>query len=182
MRWCLRRLNDMVRIGVISDTHGSAAAISACIAAAGEVDGWFHLGDYARDARLLAEKTGKPVYSVTGNCDGFAFSATPEIRFPDKQTSVSSEAVVTVGGARIFLCHGHTYGVDLGLWTLTCRGEELNCAAALFGHTHRAELSAYGALLLLNPGSPYLPRGGSKRSFAVLEIENGDVNANIKVL
>lgn len=172
----------MVRIGVVSDTHGSASAIDRCIAAAGEVDGWFHLGDYARDARLLADKTGKPVYCVTGNCDGFPSGGTPELRFPDKQTVIVSEAVVTAGGARIFLCHGHMYDVDLGPWTLSYRGEELQCAAALFGHTHRGELSAYGSLLLLNPGSPYRPRGGSKASFAILEAENGDVNARMITL
>lgn len=172
----------MKRIGVISDTHGSRAAIDACIAAAGEVDGWFHLGDYAGDARYLREKSGKPVYAVFGNCDGASFSSFAEHVFPMPQKQITAEAVVTVEKARIFLCHGHTYDVDLAPYVLSYRAEELNSSAALFGHTHRGELSAFGPLLVLNPGSPSRPRGAAKRSFAVLEIDGGDVNAGIRTL
>ena len=172
----------MIRIGVISDTHGSAGSIDRCIRLAGEVDGWFHLGDYASDAKRLAERTGKPVYSVLGNCDSFSFVDPEENAFPAPQKRVASERVVTVDGARIFLCHGHRYDVDIASYTLSYRAEELGCAAALYGHTHRAELSAFGRVLILNPGSPSRPRAGAKPSFAVLEIENGDVNASIITL
>ena len=172
----------MIRIGVISDTHGSISALGACVSAAGEVDGWFHLGDYASDAKKLRELTKKPVYSVLGNCDGCYLSHAEEDVFPMPQKDTASERVVTVGGARIFLCHGHRYDVDFGPYSLSYRAEELNCSAALYGHTHRGELSAYGKLLLLNPGSPSRPRGGAGPTFAVLEIENGDVNARIKLL
>ena len=172
----------MKRIGVISDTHGSQAAIDACVKAAGEVDGWFHLGDYAGDAKYLREKTGKPVYTVFGNCDGFGFSSFAEHSFPAPQKQITAEAVVTVEKARIFLCHGHTYDVDLAPYTLSYRAEELHASAALYGHTHRGDLSAFGALLVLNPGSPSRPRGAAKRSFAVMEIDGGDVNASIIAL
>ncbi|MCR5808655.1 MAG: metallophosphoesterase [Clostridiales bacterium] len=171
----------MIRIGVISDTHGSLAALDACIRAAGEVDCWFHLGDYASDAKRL-ERTGKPVYRVLGNCDGGFVSSLTEATFPEKQKEICTEAVVNIGGARILLCHGHTMGVDLGSWSIGYRAEELCCSAALYGHTHIAELSAFGKVLKLNPGSPSRPRAGRKPSFAVMEIENGDVNAGIKIL
>ena len=172
----------MKRICVISDTHGSPAALEAVISACGEVDGFFHLGDYASDARRLAERNGKPVYSVLGNCDSFSFIEPEENEFPKPQKRVASERVVTVDGARIFLCHGHRYDVDFAPYTLSYRAEELGCAAALYGHTHRGELSAFGRVLMLNPGSPSRPRGGAKPSFALLEIENGCVNARIIVL
>lgn len=172
----------MIRIGVISDTHGSIGALRACLSHAGEVDGWFHLGDYASDAKRLGELTVKPVYSVLGNCDSFSFIEPEENVFPMRQKTVASERVVTVDGVRIFLCHGHRYDVDFDTYRLSCRAEELNCAAALYGHTHRGELSAFGRVLTLNPGSPSRPRGGSKQSFAILEIEGGDVNARIITL
>ena len=174
----------MARLGVISDSHGSLAAIDRCIGAAraaGGVDGWLHLGDYASDAKHIAEKTGLPVYSVLGNCDGSFFSEVEENEFPKPQKLVTSERVVYAGGARILMCHGHLYDVDLANYTLSYRAEELNCAAALYGHTHRSELSAYGRVLMLNPGSPSRPRGG-RPSFAILEAENGDVNASIIIL
>ena len=169
----------MKRIGVISDTHGSRLAIDACISAAGNVDGWFHLGDYASDAKYLRERSGKPVYTVFGNCDGASFTSIEEHAFQLPQKRITAEAVVTVENARIFLCHGHTYDVDLAPYTLSYRAEELNCAAALYGHTHRGELSAFGPLLLLNPGSPSRPRGGSMPTFAILEVDGSGVNARM---
>lgn len=172
----------ILRFGVISDTHGSVGAVLKCIEAAGEVEGWFHLGDYASDAKFLALHSGKPVYSVLGNCDGGFSREQAEDVFPQPQKRPASERVVTVGSARIFLCHGHFYDVDLDDQRLGYRAEELNCSAALYGHTHRAGLSAFGRILKLNPGSPSRPRGGSKRSFAVLETDGRDVNASIIVL
>ncbi|MBR0136353.1 MAG: metallophosphoesterase [Clostridia bacterium] len=172
----------MTRIGVISDTHGSRSAIDACVFAAGAVDGWFHLGDCASDAKYLREKTGLPVYTVFGNCDGASFTSVSELVFPNEQKLVTAEAVIRVENARIFLCHGHTYDVDLAPYTLSYRAEELNCAAALYGHTHIGELSAFGRLLLMNPGSPSRPRAGRKPSFAVLEVDGADVNGSIKTI
>ena len=50
------RFRDMTRIGVIADTHGGTEELERCIAKAGEVAGWFHLGDFVSDAKLLAER------------------------------------------------------------------------------------------------------------------------------
>ncbi|MBR3382973.1 MAG: metallophosphoesterase [Clostridia bacterium] len=172
----------MKRICVISDTHGSSSALDAVLLAAGEADGYFHLGDVAGDAKRIAEKTGKPVYAVLGNCDWGFSRETEECVFPAPQKRVTTELVVRVEDARIFLTHGHLYDVDMGGCTLGYRAEELNCAAALYGHTHRGELSAFGRVLKLNPGSPSRPRGGSRPSYAILEVDGGDVNAGIKIL
>lgn len=171
-----------MRIGVISDTHGSLTAIDRCILRAGDVDAWFHLGDIAPDARYLAEKSGKPVYFVYGNCDGRLGGECPEDEYPEEQKLNACERVVTVGGVRIFLCHGHYYRVDFNPYALSYRAEELGCAAALYGHTHMSELSALGSVLLLNPGSPARPRGMRKPSFAILRVLGGKVNADIITL
>ena len=171
-----------MRIGVISDTHGSIAAVDRCILRAGEVACWFHLGDISSDADNLSKKVGVPVYSVLGNCDFRYGSDCPEDAFPEPQKYYAAERVVTVGGARIFLCHGHDYEVSLAPFTLSYRAEELGCAAALYGHTHVASLMNYGGLLLLNPGSPSRPRNGRAPSFAIMTVVGGKVNADIITL
>ncbi|MBQ1818269.1 MAG: metallophosphoesterase [Clostridia bacterium] len=170
----------MIRVGVVSDSHGDLRSLEACMRKAGEVDCWFHLGDFASDAKALAA-SGRPVYSVYGNCDGFFGGEAIEDAYPASQKAGSGERVVTIGGARILLMHGHRYGVDLGTLRASYRAEELNCAAVLYGHTHRAELSAFGPVLVLNPGSTSRPRGG-RASFAVLEVEKGSVNAELIIL
>lgn len=183
MSSCSPLCKTMVRIGVISDTHGSAELTDLCIKKAGEVDGWFHLGDFVSDARRIAEKTGLPVYSVLGNCDSMGYSELREDIFPEPQKLNASERVVKVERARIFLCHGHRYGVEWDDMRVAYRAEELNCGAALYGHTHRPELSAYGGILKLNPGSPRFPRGVKRQAtFAVLEVNGADINASIIVI
>lgn len=152
----------MMRIGVISDTHGNVSAIRKVIRAAGEVDGWIHLGDNFTDAGFLGSDV--PVYAVGGNCD----------------YDGENELVIGLGGARVLITHGHFYGVRQSPQKLLYRAEELGCKAALFGHTHVPVLDEEGEILLLNPGSPSIPRGGSKRSFALLYIdEKGNVDADL---
>ena len=173
----------MTRIGVIADTHGGTEELERCIAKAGEVAGWFHLGDFVSDAKLLAERTGLPVYSVLGNCDGWVLAgASQSVSYPEPQRTSASEMVVTVGKARIMLCHGHTYDVDFDTLRIGYRAEELECDAVLYGHTHVSELSAYGRVMKLNPGSPSRPRGGRKPSFAIMTVDEARVNADIVLL
>lgn len=172
----------MTTIAVISDTHGSEAAITACIEKAGSVDGFFHLGDMVSDAKLIAKRTGKPVYSVLGNCDSWGFSDEQQDIFPEPQKAAASERIVTVEGVKLFLCHGHAYNVDFGTERLGREAFDRGCAAALYGHTHVPELSAYGKVLKLNPGSPARSRYGSKPSFAILEIDGRNVDARMILL
>lgn len=144
-----------MRLGVISDTHGDRWAIEECIQLAGHVDAWLHLGDNVRDTKTL-EATDVPVYGVRGNTDFV--------------TNQVTERIVELGGKRLFLCHGHTYGVEAGLTRLHLRAKELGCHAVLFGHTHVPLLDEGGDVTLLNPGSPSRPRGGSRRAMGLLTI------------
>ena len=146
-----------MRLGVISDTHGDRWAIEDCIQLAGHVDAWLHLGDNVRDTKLL-EAAGIPVYGVRGNTD-----------FGTNQVT---ERIVELGGKRLFLSHGHTYGVEAGLTRLYLRAKELGCDGALFGHTHVPFLDEGGDVTLLNPGSPSRPRGGSRRAMGLLTIRD----------
>ena len=156
----------MIRLGVLSDTHGSAAAIRRAVEFVGKVDAWLHAGDVLTDAAYLAEYTGVPVHSVAGNCDW---------------GGVPKELVLEFEGCRILLLHGHRYGVKYDLYRLSLHAEELDCRAVIFGHTHQSLLDKAGNLLILNPGSPAQPRF-CKPSCAVLNVENGKVSADIILL
>ncbi|MEL7609997.1 MAG: metallophosphoesterase [Bacillota bacterium] len=154
-----------MRIGVISDSHGNIQALKAALDAAGRVDAWLHAGDYFRDSQWLAVNTGLPVYSVCGNCD---FSKEGPL-----------ERVVELAGARILLSHGHHYQVKYNLMRLALRALELECGAAVFGHTHVPTLERYGSVTLLNPGSAAEPRLGSRRGIAVMEIRDGIIDVKM---
>ena len=156
-----------MKIAVFSDTHGSTARM---LRAAGELraDALVHLGDCERDADCLERAFPElPLYRVRGNCD-----VSP--RAPE-------ELVVSFGGVRALLCHGHRYAVDWGrLDSLVYAAQEKGCSLVLYGHTHRAENAEIGGVRLVNPGTAGM---GPARSFALVEIfENGGVAAEIRPL
>lgn len=159
----------MIRLGVMSDSHGDPLAVRRCIAMAEDVDAWLHLGDLVSDAEILTRVSGKPVHAVRGNCDGYC--------------AYDAEKVVCFEGARLLLVHGHRHGVDMySAMTAAYRAEELFCDALLYGHTHVSTVEAWGKLLIVNPGSPRAPRLGRKPSFAIVTIDGRDVNARIITL
>lgn len=145
-----------MRIGIVSDTHGDQRMIKQVIAQAGPVALWLHAGDYVRDGRIFGEMTGLPVHMAAGNCDPRA------VELP--------EQFLTCEGYRIMLTHGHRYRVKDGLQELVWWGRQYEVNIVVFGHTHKPVICREEDLLIINPGSPAFPRGGSFASFAVLEL------------
>ena len=75
-------------------------------------------------------------------------------------------------GHRIFLTHGHMYGVRFTTKMLCDAAGESGCDIAVYGHTHVAEIST-GHITVLNPGSVARPRDAMQGSFLVMELEQG---------
>ena len=97
---------------------------------------------------------------MRGNCDFFA-----------NDTKVDEFLVLE--DYKLWLTHGHKYiqwkvTADLGYWA-----KALDQDIVVFGHTHVPLCEYYGDTLLINPGSPSRPRGGSNPSFAVLTLQKG---------
>ena len=153
-----------MKVGVISDSHGGMIGVEYALRIAGRVDAWIHLGDFWSDSRWLAA-AGVPVYYVRGNCD--------------IASDAEWERVIELGGAKIFATHGHMYQAGQNPYKVVLRARELGCNVALYGHTHRPELSNEGDVLLVNPGSTSRPAIGSDTSIAVLTIYDGQVDAQI---
>ena len=148
----------------ISDTHGNKSGVNGLVPLIEENDYVVHLGDGFADYRDVFSSYPKKAYLCKGNCD--FFSALPE------------EGVLEVEQARIFYCHGHCYGVKSDLTRLAYRAKELDCAVALYGHTHTAAVQEIGGVTLVNPGSLRFPlhQGGS---YAYLVVNGEKVTAVI---
>lgn len=150
-----------MKILVCSDTHGRL--LDAYDAIERELpDAVIHLGDHAEDAQELMRSYPEiDFYTVRGN--------------NDFDWEVPLSRVITLAGVRLYLTHGHherVHGSALG--NLVSCAENAACQIACYGHTHRTRLETCGAVLVLNPGSLSLPRGGVK-SYAVLEMEQGEI-------
>lgn len=156
----------MKRLLVISDTHGATDALDRLLAKEDRLYGVIHLGDYVRDADYIKTK-GFTVYSVKGNCDAGIDQVT--------------EQILHIEGKKIWITHGHTYGVKFSLQRLLYRALELEADAVLYGHTHAAANGYEQGILFLNPGSLSEPRY-AKPTYALLEIEGKDIKASLKLL
>ncbi|MBO6159085.1 MAG: metallophosphoesterase family protein [Firmicutes bacterium] len=151
---------------IISDTHGGIQDARRLIENLhDQIDGVWHLGDEYRDFEMLQRRYG-PLYglafqAVPGNCD--YFSPAPNRRD------------IPVCGHKVLMSHGHMYGVfgGTGLGSLPSEALKAGCDVALYGHTHMPNLARENGILYLNPGSLSRPRGGFKKSYALLTLEEG---------
>lgn len=149
-----------MRIGITGDTHGRQQIIRKIIQEAPPVEMWLHTGDYSQDGNLLENLSALPVIKVAGNCDGVSGRANPDEIFP-------------LEGFNIWLTHGHRYFHYREVGELAWWAKKLEADIAVFGHTHVPMCKWFGETLLINPGSPVQPRGGSEPSFAVLTLQEG---------
>lgn len=154
--------SDCRRILVLSDTHGDLSVAARLITLCPRPDALLHLGDFADDAAGIAQVLGCPYHAVRGNCDYRALNP--------------QERVFTLYGKRFLMTHGHRYQSELALGL---SGEQARCDAVLFGHTHQPLLAAHGSILIVNPGSPVYPRGGSPASCALLMIEDNELHVRM---
>lgn len=144
-----------MKIAVISDTHRVNKYIDIAKKYIKKCNILIHLGDNIEDVERLTEDFRGIVYSVKGNCD---FSS----KYP-------SEQVIEIEGKKIFITHGHNYGVKYSLNNIYYRAKELEVDIVLFGHTHKALIVEEDGIILMNPGSISLPRN-CDRSIGYIEI------------
>ena len=155
----------MLRILIMSDSHGRNENVELAIAQVreeiGEFQMFIHLGDVG-DARELESLAGVPCYIVRGNTDYDA--------------KLLNANVIEAGGHRIFATHGHLYQVDMRLDLLRFAALENDCDIAMYGHTHVPYLEEDpDDVTILNPGSISKPRQADHRyTYMVMEIDDED--------
>ena len=157
-----------MRIGVVSDSHKDIDALIYAVKEMGHIELLLHAGDMYFDAdKLAAGLKDIKLYAVAGNCDA--------VHEPKEQ-------VISIGGIKILLTHGHRLGVKWGLQRLAYAAEEKGVTAAIFGHTHIPYNRYWDDILLFNPGSVSQPRGNSLASYGIIQVEGGNIDASIHSL
>ncbi len=162
-----------MKILVFSDSHGRAKKMRSVVeahTAAGGVDHIFFLGDGVNDIIALSgEFPNIPVTYVHGNCD----------ESPSSDAHGAEEAyekIVTLGGVKFILMHGHKYDVKYSLDNAAFRACEVGADIVLFGHTHHSEDETVELcdrqIRMINPGSAGAFINGS---YATLNIVGREV-------
>lgn len=155
-----------MKILVVSDTHQITYDFERILEQyANEVKLVCHLGDHAMD--LLKFQSRYPqlnMVGVAGNCD---YSVTEQERLLEFTPCADSDLGVI---KRILLTHGHNLGVKMGMDRIASYARGKGAGACFFGHTHCPVMQTHGGVFFLNPGSPSIPREGSKASYGLVEI------------
>ena len=127
-----------------------------------------HAGDVEGDLdKILGPGREYIVHAVAGNMDW----GTPE----------DSSLAFDMGGHKVFLTHGHHYGVSYTLANLREAAENCGADVAIYGHTHMPALDEQNDILLLNPGSVSKPRqSGLKKTYAVITINDKTGKMSVK--
>ena len=156
-----------MKIIVASDTHGSNSYLIRALKEAGPVDWLLFAGDGERDLNQIGKKfPGLQIRAVAGNCDSYPVSPW--------------EQLLEFGGKRLFLTHGHRYGVKRDLLRLILKGREIGADLIVFGHTHLPVITQEAGMLLLNPGS--LSAYARKPSYGWIEIKPDGISPEIKYI
>lgn len=161
---------DVMRVLVISDTHGVHKNLDRVLEKERPYDLVIHLGDIEGDEDYLEAAADCPVAAVRGNNDYFS--------------NLPQEQLVEVAGKKILLTHGHYYYVVAGLEHLAREAQGRGVDMVMFGHIHRPVVRQEGDLTILNPGSLSYPRQEDRKpSYIVMEIQpHGELEIFLKFI
>lgn len=160
------------KILVVSDNHRKLDNIYQLLEENPDISYFIHLGDSegSEDAIRTHLPKGCESYFVQGNNDFFAY--------------LPKEIEMRLGKERLFLTHGHLYGVGFDLQGLADEARARNCSMALFGHTHRPFSRMVNGVLCINPGSINFPRQENRRpSYAMFYLDKkGNLRTEAKYI
>ncbi|WP_027340367.1 phosphodiesterase [Halonatronum saccharophilum] len=155
-----------MKIGVISDIHGSLTAFDKALSLLEETDIILVAGDIlyhgARnplpegyDTKGLVErinKSNKNIIFVKGNVDALVDDWVLPYPLPEY-------ALIEENGLRIVLYHGHHHKLEEDRVKFAKR---FGADMLVFGHTHQPIVKDKDGITLLNPGSIALPKQEAK--------------------
>ena len=159
-----------MKILVVSDTHGRDENFEQAVMQETPFDMLIHCGDVEGREIFIEALTECSCHIVSGNNDFFS--------------DLPREEIVEAGNNRIFVTHGHYYGVSMDITGVIDEAKDRGCNAVFFGHTHKPLLENIGGVLALNPGSLTYPRQRGRRpSYAIVNLDQtGHLTAELKYL
>ena len=175
-----------MKIGVLSDTHGSLTYVNKALDILSDCDFLLHGGDilyhgprndlpdgYNPKEVISKLNSVNNILFAKGNCDA------------DVDQMVLNHPIQTpylltqFQDIKILLNHGYTDSKQ----NIVQTAKDMNIDILIFGHTHIKEFTLDDNLIILNPGSTSIPKDGS-HSVATIEINkiDGDIKIDVKFI
>lgn len=162
-----------MRLGIISDTHGSLYFFEKAMEILEDCDRIIHAGDVlyhgprndipgGYDPKGLSARMNdmKNIYIARGNCDSPVDEMVIEHPFQDPCL------LLEFNDRKIFVTHGYTESKLAMIY----RAKEAGADILIYGHTHIKEMSRDDEIMILNPGSTSIPKDGI-RSCAIIDTD-----------
>ena len=150
-----------MKVLIVSDTHGKDENLERAVYQEVPFDYLIHCGDVEGREIFIEALAECPCCIVAGNNDFFS--------------DLPREDVVEIEGHRIFVTHGHLYGVSMTAEGVADAAAARDCEAVFFGHTHKPVIEKKNGVLVINPGSLSFPRQEGRRpSYVVMDLEKGE--------
>ncbi len=162
-----------MKIGILSDSHGSLIQTKKALDAMGDCDLILHLGDVIyhgprnplfesyEPAKLAEYLKDKDIVYVKGNCDSDV-----DAMVTGKDLS-HKERLIDLDGFKIYAVHGYEESFEERLEKAKKLGANLLC----FGHSHKKLFKKFDGIDVINPGSTSLAKDGMN-SCAIYEDGN----------
>lgn len=141
-----------MKIIVCSDSHGNYPGLQELIERERPQEVYF-LGDGERDWHQVDLPYTTAFAAVSGNCD--MMSMEPPYRKFD------------LYGRKIFLTHGHMYGVKQGLSDLHGQALQHGADLVFYGHTHHAQMVERDGCTIVCPGT----MSSGREEYVVLQLK-----------
>lgn len=145
-----------MKVVVFSDAHGNKELIKRILEYNPDADYVLSLGDTEMNHSFLLDLD---IFAIKGNYPrdgGFVF-----------------ESILDVEDKKIFMTHGHKYGVNTNMVKLLAKGIKEEVDLVLYGHTHIPKFDSVNGVFYINPGSITSQRVDIKPSYLILNIEKG---------
>lgn len=156
-----------MKILIVSDTHRYHDNYLRVLERVAPVDMVIHCGDIEGGEYVIAQSAACPVQMVQGNNDFFS--------------DLPREKEFQVARYKVWLTHGHTYGVSVGNNLIKAEAIDKGVDIVMFGHSHKPVVDIDDDIIAINPGSLTYPRQEGRRpSFIIMEIDkNGEAHFTI---
>ncbi len=155
--------SGVIRVGVISDTHGYFNPHLPAVFKGVSVI--LHAGDIGRLDVIRRLETIAPVEAVRGNMD-VGLCSLPQWR------------LVQVDQVAMLVTHLGTWEEDMAIWLWERHGLK-QPEVFVYGHSHRAVQHWEGGMLHFNPGAAGRARFGKQPSVGILSVQGRTVTGQI---
>lgn len=180
-----------MKIGILSDTHGSLKYFEKAVEYFRDCDYIIHAGDVLYhgprnplpedyNPKELAVKINSMdnIFIARGNCDADVDQMVIDHKLNEPHM------ILELGKFKIFVCHGYRDTLE----NLLTKAYDENCNVFISGHSHFKVLEFEDSILKINPGSTSLPKDGSRsiclleeNSAKLIDLDNFDLIKEIQI-